>query len=342
MEGSLEDVLRLQDCILDMDGGGFVIAPVQRRDPEKRWIDARDSTAIPPKLYELYETASFLSFGAGPRFLTDDRNILFSYFGLVLNCLLDAFVDAKRELADFVTHESLSFDPIKKIRGEHWEPDAPMLARRHLRNFLIALDATLDTLTDLIAIFLTGRIHGIRLGRGEFRLVEQWVAKPLGSRGLVLTPYDGHLQALYDAVKPLVLTAPPEQDWLPLMHMLRNKSIHLGQGMLRQVGLHDSAGNSYIFLPRRWPFIWERDFEPSNASRQSPQAHLPTVFGELLMHQDILTFTEGLRQKVIAVAQAILSEILVMYRVFQDFETNRAAIEELDKSSVTFRFENFL
>lgn len=333
--------LRLEQCAIDTTGA-FVISPVQRTEPEKRWTDARDSKAIPPKLYELYKAAGFLSFGSGIRYLTDDRNILFSYFGLILNCLADSFVSADKELAAFVAQENLTYDPGKKSRGERWEPDAPIRARKHFRDLLIALDASLDTLADLVAIFLTGRISGIQLGRGDFRKIENWIGQPLRPPGLVSTPYDGHLRKLYASLKPLVCPGAPEKDWLPLMHMLRNKSIHIGEGVLRRVGLHDADKRFYVFLPRKWPFIWERDFEPHDSGRKAVKMDLRAVFSDLLMHQDILTFAGGLRAKVMDVAEAALSEILDMYRAFRTFDTNRDALAELERNSVTYKFEHFL
>jgi hypothetical protein len=201
--------MRLRDCILDVDL--FVAAPFERNQPEERWVNARDSGAIPQELYELYEAAGCLSFRAGTRFLTDDQNVLFSYFSMLLNSLVDGLVDAREQLAVFKKDQNLTYDHGKKVRGERWDPEADLRARRHLRDFLIALDGSLDMVAEIIAIFLTGRIGGLRLGRGDFRTVERWAARPLGPSGLVSTPYDSHLQRLYDALKPLIRPVPPKK-----------------------------------------------------------------------------------------------------------------------------------
>jgi hypothetical protein len=328
--------MRLRDCVLDVDL--FVGAPFQRNQPDEAWIEARDSGAIPPELFGLYQAAGFLSFRAGSRFLTDDQNVLFSYFSMILTCLMDGLVDANGRLADFAKDQDLTYDYGKKVRGEPWDPGADLRARRHLRDFLLALDGSLDTLADIIAMFLTGSIAGLRLGRGEFATIERWIAQPLKSSSPIPTPYDSHLQKLYGALKPLIFSRPSEEDWLPLMHMLRNKSIHLGQATLRQMGLHDTRGRFYVFLPRIWPFIWERDFKPHDPS---VKVDMPNLLTSLLIGQDILSFTDGLHKKVMEVIQAAISEVLSMYRAFENFETNQAAIRELDRSTVTFRFENF-
>jgi hypothetical protein len=332
--------MRLEDCVLDVDI--FVGAEFERNQPEERWVTARDSGAIPQELYDLYCGAGFLSFRAGSGFLTDEQNILFSYFSMILNCLVDGLLDAHDRRGDFVTDQNLTYDAGKKFRGEYWDSEADPRARRHFRDFLLALDGSLDTLADIIAMFLTGRIARLRLGRGEFSAIEQWVAQPLKSPGMVSTPYDFHLQKLYDAIKPLILVDPPEEDWLSLMHALRNKSIHLGQSTLRQMGLHDRGGKFYVFLPRKWPFIWEKDFKTHDPTRKSEQLHMPSFLAGLLINQDILSFVDGLHKRVLEVMRAAISEILAMYRTFETFETNRAAILELDRNSIVFKFRNFV
>jgi hypothetical protein len=332
--------MRLHDCVLDVDC--FIGAPLARNQPEEGWVSARDAGAIPQELFELYVAAGFLSFGGGSRFLTDERNVLFSYFSLLLNSLMDGLVDAKDQLADFEKNQNLTYDHGKKLRGESWDPSADRRARRHLRDLLIALDSSLDTVAEIIAIFLTGRFPELRVGRSDFRAIERWVARPLSASRSVSTPYDSHLQKLYEALKPLILPGPPEVDWLPLMHMLRNKSIHLGQATLRQVGLYDASVKAYIFIPRKWPFIWERDFKRHDISAKSERVHMPTFLADLLIHQDILSFAHGLHKKVIAVVRTAISEVLSMYRAFENFDTNAAAIVELNENSVTFKFDGFV
>lgn len=332
--------MRLQDCVLN--GDIFVVAPFQRNHPEEKWVNARDSVAIPPELYDLYQAAGFLSFRAGSRYLTDDRNMLFSYFSTDLNCLVDGLVDAMGHLVEFRKDENLAYDPGKKIRGEYWDPEAAPRARRHLRDFLIALEGSLDTLADIIAIFLTGCIDRLQVGLGDFPKIERWVAQPLREPGPVSTPYDYHLQKLYEALKPLIRSGPPEEDWLPLMHTLRNKYIHLGEMTLRQMGLHDTNGKYYFFLPRKWPFIWETEFKPQDPNVKPDQADMPNLSASLLINQDTLSFAGCLHKRVIEVVRAAVCEVLTMYRAFGDFATNEAAIMELTTNTKTFKFENFV
>ena len=78
--------MKLDEC--DLDGIDVVsAAPFERNAPEQEWLNDRDNGSIPPELYDLYQRANFLSFGAGPRYLADPENLLFSYFGLVLRSI---------------------------------------------------------------------------------------------------------------------------------------------------------------------------------------------------------------------------------------------------------------
>jgi hypothetical protein len=325
----------LRDCELD-SVAGFLASPFERNSPEKKWVDAGYSGEIPLELYTLYCTAGFLSFGAGSKFLTDDDNVLFSYFSIMVDCLADSLIDAKGQLENFLRNQDLTYDAGKKFRGESWDPGADARARRHLRDLLIALDSSLDTIADIVAIFLTGQIDRLRLGRGDFLTIERWVAQPLK---LACTPYDSHLQKLYDALKPLILPGPPEEDWLPLMHTLRNKSVHLGQMTLRQMGLPDKNGKYYVFLPRKWPLLWEKNMKPHDPAVKP--AHMSSLLGDLLINQDMMSFAVGLHKKVVKVVEAAVREVLNMYQDFANFDTNKAAIAELD-GYPAYKFENFI
>jgi eukaryotic-like serine/threonine-protein kinase len=64
---------------------------------------------------------------------------------------------------------------------------------------------------------------------------------------------------LWIALRPLVYSEGTDREWLPLMRLLRNKVAHLGQPVFREVGLpHLIEERAYVFVPRQWPYIWER------------------------------------------------------------------------------------
>ena len=328
----------LKDCILDFDV--VVAAPFQRTAPEDVWTEARDSGAIPQVLYDLYRHADYLSFGSAPPFLRDSNNVLFSYFGLVLRSVMESLQDAEQQRKAFKESQSLTYDIGKKIRGETWERTADSRARRQFRDLLIALQTSLDSLADIVAIFWPGTIKNLSVGRAQFSVIETWLKRPfLTPSNIVVSPSEFYLQKLYDALSPIVNSLPPENDWLPLMCLLRNKAAHLGQPLFRQVGVHDDTGHFYVFIPREWPFIWEKDLKPAGTT---PIKSAPTLLREGLIHQDIVSFSEGLQSKVVELVRSGISVVNLAFQQFKDLPFFQESLTQLQSNSVSYTFEHFL
>src|SRR5262245_9423914 len=112
--------MRLENCILEIDR--VVAAPIVRTEPEPDWVAARDAQILPPAGFAMYVRSSFLSFGAAPAFLADEKRLLFSYFGMVLRGVRDALVEADLELQGLSDSLARVYDPGKRIRGEEWDP----------------------------------------------------------------------------------------------------------------------------------------------------------------------------------------------------------------------------
>ena len=121
--------------------------------------------------------------------------------------------------------------------------------------------------------------------------IERWLSQPFPSASTVVTPYDSHVLNLYDQLRPLVICDPPEQDWLGVTHILRNKVLHFGQSMLRQVGLHDTKPEFYLFIPRQWPFIYERYLRSANPN----VPHDPIVMRDVQARAGGEHFSIGIR-----------------------------------------------
>ena len=285
--------MRLENCALDI--AGAAMAPPLRNAPEDVWLRARDSGAIPGSLFDLYTRASYLSFGTAPPFMRDDENILFSYFGMLLRSVMNALVEADDELRLFVEARAQVYDPGKRIRGETGDPAADDRARRHFRHFVLSLQAALDGFSDTSALFFTGLVPDLRLGRAQFSRLEGWLARPLPVPDLILSPQEHLLRQLYDALHPLVYPDGPDREWPRVMRLFRNKAAHLGDAVFRYVGLHDDSGHFYTFLPRQWPYIWERHMKPARESGPLDPDRLPALFRETLIHQDIKSWVRGLR-----------------------------------------------
>ncbi len=332
--------MRLDDC----DFGGIdaiSMAPIERNSPEDEWVDSARDGAIPQSLYDLYQRANFLSFGKAPRFLTDEENRLFSYFGLILRSIQEALVDASEQAAFFAAEQELVYDPMKKLRGEKWEKDADKRARRHFRDLLIALQMSLDSLADLVAIFFPGCIKRLSVGKAQFSEIEEWLKEPAPLQSLIASPSEFWLKRVRDSIGPLVQAAPPETDWLPLMRLLRNKAAHLGQPFFRQVGLPRALdGRLFVFIPRHWPWLWESLIKPAG-SQSGNTVPIPQLLRDNLVHQDVVSYSRGLLAKVQSVIGAVAAVLNEVYLQFKDLPENRSALIQLKSNSKKYDFENF-
>lgn len=329
----------LNNCELEVDR--VDAAPMARTEPEPDWVAARDAGVLPSAGFALYSRSSFLSFGSAPAFLADDRHLLFSYFAMVLTSVRDSLVDADAELRAFSESQARVYDPGKRMRGEEWDPAAPERARRHFRLLLLSLQAGLDATADLIALFLTGFIPGLRLGRAQFSRIERWLQRPLPPGGLIVTPQRDYLERLYTGLSPLINAAAPERDWLPLMRMLRNKAAHLGDAVFRYMALHDRDGRFYTFIPRQWPFIPEEHMHAAGDAPGAAPEPFPELLRRALMHEDIVSYASGLRRKATDVISAVLEQLDSAYVAFREFPLNAAALAELQGSAESYAFEHF-
>jgi hypothetical protein len=332
--------MRLDDC--DFNKINVVsTAPFVRNAPEEEWRNAASDGVIPSSLYDLYQRADFLSFGAAPPFLSDSENVLFSYFALVLRSVHASLVDAHEQAISFAAERELVYDPEKKRRGERWEKDAETRSRRHFRDLLIALQTALDSLADVVAIFFPGCIKGLRVGRSQFPMIETWVKGPTPAASVIATPSGFYLNKLYDALKAFIVAPPPETDWLPMMRLLRNKSAHLGQPLFRLVGLPQVGdGRFFAFIPRGWPYLWESLMTPPGQPAQN-QPPLPQLLRDSLMHQDIVTYSRGLLAKVNAVIAAASAVLNDAYDQLKNLPQNQSALAELKSNFEKYDFESF-
>lgn len=331
--------MNLENCELDI--AGVAAAPMVRTEPAPEWVAARDRGVLPAAGFAMYSRSSFFSFGAAPPFLADERHFLFSYFAMVLTSLRDALVDADDELGALVESQALVYDPGKRMRGEDWDLAAPGRAQKHFRLFLLSLQASLDATADLIALFFTGLIPRLRLGRAQFSSVESWLGRTLPPSGLIVTPQRDSLERLYAGLSPLINAAAPEREWLPLMRMFRNKAAHLGDAVFRYMVLHDQDGQFYTFIPRQWPFIPEEYMHLAGVASRAPAEPFPDLFKRTLVHEDILSYAPGLRGKVTDVIAAPLEILDDTYLRFRDFPLNVAALAELEGSAEAYEFEHF-
>ena len=331
--------MRLENCNLDVKH--VVSAPLQRSEPEPIWMKARQDCLVPEAVFALYARANYLSFGSAPPLLRDDANVLFSYYGMLLNSLRESLTDADQQLRLLVDAQTLIYDPVKKKRGQPWDPSAAERARWHFKNFLISLESSLDAFADLVALFFTGMVPGLRVGRARFVRIDRWLSKPLREGGILVAPQEHFLRNLHGSLGTLVHARDPEREWLPLMRLYRNKAAHLNDAVFRYVGLQDKAGDVHIFLPRQWPYIPERFMALPGSKTPTNPIPFPDLCRATLMRQDIVTYTRGLREKVLEVLGTGASVVLAAYDQLKDLPFNGAALAEIEKSTEAYSFQYF-
>jgi hypothetical protein len=331
--------MQLNQCVID-EIAAVRMAPLTRTAPEVEWVEANGEGKIPSSLYGLYQRASFFSFGASPPYLSDAENLLFSYFALVVRSVQESLVEAHEQADLFAAAHELVYDPAKLVRKEEFHKGAERRAGKHFRDIVIALQTSLDALADVVAILFPRSIAELKVGRAHFSKIEHWIKRPPPSLGLLASPNEFYLKKLYDSIGPVINAPHPETDWLPMMRLLRNKAAHLGQPLFRQVGLpRASDGKFFVFLPRKWPYLWEKDIRLVD---QHPAVPFPQLIRDVLMHQDVVCYARGLIAKVkclIAVAFVVINDA---YEQFKDLPKNEAALTELKGNFRGYDFERFV
>jgi hypothetical protein len=333
--------MNLQDC--NLNAKAVLMAPFIRNEPEESWLQARDKEQIPLSLFDLYCRAGYGSFGAAPTFFKDEDNVLFSYFSLALRSLMLSLVDCDENLQEFIAARAETYHPGKRIDDANWTKQkteaTSKRANEAFRNVLMSLHAVLDGLSEVLALFSQGRIKGLEVGYGQFSRIEAWLKSPPPASSLIVTPTDLYMRELYASLNPIVCSIGPETEWLPYLRLLRNKAAHLGHGFFRSMALVGNDDTYYTYLPRIWPYIWEREMKQSGFQ---PAKTLAERLPEVMIHQDIIEFAKGAHQKVRGVTDAALQVTCKAYSDFSDFEFNQTAFDQLITNSKHFEFQRFL
>jgi hypothetical protein len=331
--------MKLNNCLLD--GNVVITGPLQITAPREDWVEAHKDRAIPDGLYELYTRADYLSFGSAQGFLADQEHVLFGYFSMLLRSTKELCIEAREKVDEFEKAMAASYNPGKKLRGEKWDRTADKRARRAFKYLAVTLSGTLDALADVIALFFTSRIPRLRLGRAQFARVEEWLDEPLEIASLVVSPQEHYLGQIYHVLRPIVFPSGPDKHWLPLLRLLRNKSAHMGDRIFPFIGLHDRDGTFYEFFPRQWPYILESHISHKDSAQIRSQTPMQPHLEEVLMHQDVISFSKGLCLRVSSVVEETCKILTVAYAQFRTLPVNDAALQELNGSAEAFEFEFF-
>jgi hypothetical protein len=330
--------VKLHECSLETDQTYTHPQIITR--PNEGWVQNKDDGIIPESLFKLYSQAGFLSADASEGFLKDPENKLFAYFGMLLRSL-KALCAEERELEiEFEDALARAWNPIKKLRQEEFDKDGDSKARRALKYLCFTLTGQLDNVAELIALFFTPNITKLSLGKADFQhIVRDWLSKPLARSSSLYTPYEHYLDQLYSALHPLVLSIGADKDWFELLQLIRNKSAHMGDRMYPLIGLYSNKTEKfYHFLPRRWPVMKQTLLLKIQTGSFEPRKE---QFERMLIHQDLISFVTGLRERVFTIIETTCGILCNAYRDFKTFHTNDAALEDLEKNTKELQFEYF-
>jgi len=331
--------MRLQKCNLDADV--ILAAPVLRNKPPFYWKNARDKEFIPVSLYLLYHNADYCSPEKAPKYLSDPERKLFSYFGIVLNALLSCFVESKELLDEIEHYEELDYTPIKRAKGKKWDENASKLQGRAFKLFILELLSVLDLLSELVALLLPGIVGGLKLGSSMYSYLDIWLSSPLKTTSSIIEPKEHYAEKLHDALNNEKIKDSSETDWYDLLRLYRNKLAHLGVPSIRKLVFHDSEGNFYKFIPKSWPFLWEKDLKFSGESIVDEDKLGPDYFEKILIHEDIVSFCKNCRLKIFSYINAGLTVLNEAYKNLKDMPLNSLALKHLEGNERNFNFKHF-
>lgn len=315
--------MKLESCL----GTGVVVtAPPERDEPENSWVTARDAGIIPIALYDFYRATNYLSPSGIAGWSTDTARIVSGYFARAVRSLAECLIEATELKAQMLRHVSEMYTPLKKIRGEPWDPEATRKFRSAFRLWLIDLAGALDSLAEVAAIILPRAIDGVRVTRGAAGPLLKWASQPLSTYTGLVTPVQHHAEALHRAISPHVALA-PNHDWVSFVRMYRNKMTHFGHQAFLNYGLQcGSDGEIYYFLPREWPFNPEQHISVADPSPQMQDpGRLDRHLIESLVHVDVVTLLDEVPAHFNALVGAAVGALSVAFAHLRILNVNDVA-----------------
>lgn len=332
--------MRLQDCVLEVDQ--MMTGPMKRTEPDQYWLAAHDNGVIPEGVFKLYCSANYLSYGSAPPFFSDSRNAVFGYFRMLMGGVLEFFDDVEELHSEFKRQSDLLYDPAKKIRGIPFSVDASKHESRAFRRLTMSLAGSLDVFADVVALFFTGQINGLSVGKSDFSKIVSWVESALPPLGSIVTPPEHFRRHLHKVMQGFLICAGPDQEWIDMLNLFRNKSAHLGNQMFPLSAFHDRTVTFYHFLPREWPEILEAQIEPGDGGVTAEiQKRLREHFEKTLMHEDIVSFTDGLRKRVFNLLDAGFEVLNDAYGQLKSSPLNPQVLDDLQRNHRSYKFQHF-
>ena len=298
--------MKFKDCLT---ADVVVSALLARTCPEDSWIVARNSKVIPEPLFKFYVEADYFSFDKCPKFLADDQRIMFSHLGASVDLIKSSFEDY-HELFDLMKkYDADTYNPIKKLKNEPFDPSAPKHFNRCLQLLLINMYSILDSTAEVISAVLSWG----NFGRASFAEIVKKVKDGLktsaaSGKKTIVSADEKYQDDINNLIKMEILDD-SNNEWFELFKLYRDKMAHFRyhSGFL----FHDNDEKFYHFLSRQWPYY----FQQGITYGKSKEDNLKSYFDDLLMECDIFEYCEGLHKKIYYLTENIFQPLAEAYNI---------------------------
>jgi hypothetical protein len=319
--------MKVTDC-LDVDLA--ISAPFEHDEPDDQWKLAIAGGVLPPSLIELYEGTKYLSASGLAGFTTEPQRIVSVYLSRVVRSVVECFTEAAGLVPLLREHLADGYTPLKKHVGLPWDKTALGKARSAFRLALINVFGILDSLAELVAIFLPDEVKTLKVGKGMFTPLHDWAAADLQEPGLVVSPARPYVEDLHARLRDLFVSNATGRAWFKLIRMYRNKVTHLGHQTWQVVGLQGPDGEIYYFVPRSWPFIMER-----HLGTTGEEGAMANYLKSSLVHVEMPELLEKSISQTRLVADEVIGVLFDAYRVLgvRQVEHIASQLESTSESS---------
>lgn len=301
--------MKLKDCVLDI--AAVISTPLLRKTPDDSWLSVYKSKSIPESLYKFYVAADYFSFDKCPKFLKDDQKILFPHLETSIELIKSSFEEYHGLIELMKKYDSDSYTPVKKAKGEKFDPVAPKYFNRCFQVLIINMYSILDSIAEAIAIILSWG----NLGKSEFsHLVEDSKKEIRVSNGSIVSVDQKYIEEIKGIIREGIIIEGDAKDWYDLFKLYRNKLAHFRRysGFL----LHDKEGNFYHFLPRQWPYYFQQDMSYVKDVKAKDDVKEP--FSELLIEQDIFEYCAGLYKQIYTIMDRTFNLLTEAFKIKKD------------------------
>lgn len=299
--------MKFKDCLT---ADIVVSAPMARTSPDEPWVIAHDKKVIPTSLYKFYVMADYFSFDKCPIFLADDQRIIFSHLGASVDLIKSSFEDYHELLDLMKKYDTDTYNPIKKIKKEPFDPSAPKHFNRCLQLLLINMYSILDATAEAISAVLSLG----KFGRASFAEIVKRIQDDLRGPSIdtakktIVSADEKYQEDIIKFIKEEIIDD-HNAEWFELFKLYRDKMAHFRyhSGFL----FHDKDGKFHHFLPRQWPYYFQQGITYGKAKDVDDNAY----FADLLMDCDIFEYCEGLHKKIYKLTENIFQSLSEAYSI---------------------------